>query len=357
MQSSPFTITEIRFYWNILYYSTLCAAVSEPWRFSYLPRFVRVQDEGITLQTAAQKPHGGIALYKNILSNALSEANVARNPERASGEVEKSEPLQRRLEEEEIRRERKEMYENVLKGDFDDLTLRQIDNYIENVTPNNRYWRPLSQRLPSQALRRVHEGERAGAVDVLFSRICESAVPKNGRAGAEGKRRIEEKKKELLKGWAIATGNWHTSVNDFTDAKEPLGRGKDSNVYQSDDGKSVIKVSAGKENLKKFRPDIDAVALFNSVFPESQYRVLGFGEVDGKFVKFLEQPFVDFAQSTPLSAEERTAYMKDMGFEPINKESTAFSNGTKERSGPSTLFKRPIHSFIFHYLNCVMSES
>ncbi len=84
-----------------------------------------MQDEGITLQTAAQKPHGGITLYKNILSNALSEANVARNSERASDEVEKSEPLQRRLEEEEIRRERKEMYENVLKGDFDDLSLRQ----------------------------------------------------------------------------------------------------------------------------------------------------------------------------------------------------------------------------------------
>ncbi len=165
----------------------------------------------------------------------------------------------RRIEEEEIRKERKEMYENVLKGDFDDLTLRQIDNYIEHVTPYNRYRRPLSQRLPSKALRGVYEGERAGAVDVLFSRICESAVPKNGRTRAEGKRRIEEKKKELLKGWAIATGNWRTSVKDFTDAKEPLGRGKDSDVYISKDGKHVVKVSHGKEDAKKFPPDIDAV--------------------------------------------------------------------------------------------------
>lgn len=117
-------------------------------------------------------------------------------------------------------------------------------------------------------------------------------------------------------------------MSDFTDAKEPLGRGKDSDVYISKDGKHVIKVSKGKENLKKFRPDIDAVSLFNYIFPESRYEVSGYGEVDGKFVKFLKQPIVDFTDSKPLSAEERIAYMDSMGFKPINKEKTAFSNGT-----------------------------
>lgn len=48
----------------------------------------------------------------------------------------------------------------------------------------------------------------------------------------------------------------------------------------------------------------------------------------GKFVKFLKQPFVDFTGSKPLSTEERVAYMSDMGFKPVNKEKTAFSNGT-----------------------------
>lgn len=245
-----------------------------------------------------------------------------------TGKTEKEAREARRKEMQKITAERKEMYDRVLSGNFDEVTLRQIDNYIDNFSPYNNEWRPISKRLPQKALRGLRKGERASAVDVLFSRISESAVPKNERAGAEGKRRIEEKKKELLKKWAIATGNWHTSVSDFTDAKEPLGSGKDSDVYQSKDGKHVIKVSKGKDGLKKFRPDIDAVTLFNYIFPESRYKILGYGEVDGKFVKFLKQPVVDFTGSKPLSAEERVAYMADMGFKPVNKEKTAFSNGT-----------------------------
>lgn len=34
--------------------------------------------------------------------------------------------------------------------------------------------------------------------------------------------KLEERKKEALRGWAKATGNWHTSVFDFTDKKISL---------------------------------------------------------------------------------------------------------------------------------------
>lgn len=47
-----------------------------------------IQKEGNTLQTAAFKPHGGIALYKHILSDVLSAANVDNSSEtsKQSGE-------------------------------------------------------------------------------------------------------------------------------------------------------------------------------------------------------------------------------------------------------------------------------
>ena len=172
-------------------------------------------------------------------------------------------------------------------------------------------------------------GERTGSIDALFSRISESAVGKDGKAlpRAERERAIEEKKKELLKKWAIATGNWHTDIADFTDQREPIGSGTDSDVYLGKDGKSVIKVSKGKPYGKRFRPDVDNVALFNSVFRNSAYTIVGYGEVDGKFVRFLKQPIVDFTSSTPLTEGERVAYMEKLGFKPINKENTAFSNG------------------------------
>ena len=237
----------------------------------------------------------------------------------------------------EIRRERgrkfkeetKELYGRVLSGNFDDVTLRLIDEFIDKSTPNNPYERPISKRLPTRALQKMRGGERTGSVDALFSRICESTVGKDGKAlpRAERERAIEEKKKELLKKWAIATGNWHTDVSDFSDGKEPIGSGTDSDVYLSKDGKSVIKVSKGKPYGKRFRPDVDNVALFNTVFPGSRYTIEGYGEIDGKFVRFLKQPFVDFSDSTPLTEGERVAYMEKLGFKPINKENTAFSNG------------------------------
>ena len=237
----------------------------------------------------------------------------------------------------EIRRERgrkfkeetKELYGRVLSGNFDDVTLRLIDKFVDNSTPNNPYERPISKRLPARALQKMRGRERTGSIDALFSRISESAVGKDGKAlpRAERERAIEEKKKELLKKWAIATGNWHTDIADFTDQREPIGSGTDSDVYLGKDGKSVIKVSKGKPYGKRFRPDVDNVALFNTVFPGSRYTIEGYGEIDGKFVRFLKQPIVDFTSSTPLTEGERVAYMEKLGFKPINKENTAFSNG------------------------------
>ena len=225
------------------------------------------------------------------------------------------------------REEAKKLYANVLSGNFNDVTLRQINDYIDNATNRNRFYRPLSQRLPERALLSLSGGGRAGEVDALFSRICESSVPANGRTRAEARRRIEAKKEELLEGWAKATGNWHESVADFTSNTEPIGHGTDSDVYMSDDGATVIKASKGKFGNRKFPTDIDQVPLFNVVFPRSAYRILGYGRVDGKFVKYLEQPYIDFGTATPLMVEERVQYMHKLGFEPRNEEKTVFSNG------------------------------
>ena len=227
----------------------------------------------------------------------------------------------------EAKKEAKELYANVLSGNFNSVTLQQINNYIDNATNGNRFYRPLSQRLPERALAALSEGGRTSAVDALFSRICESTVPANGRTRAEARRAIETRKEELLEGWAKATGNWHESIADFTGNTAPIKSGTDSDVYLSDDGGSVIKASKGKFDNRKFPSDIDQVNLFNAVFPHSAYRILGYGRLNGRFVRFIEQQFVDFSTSQPLTTEERVEYMRRLGFEPRNEEKTVFSNG------------------------------
>ena len=225
------------------------------------------------------------------------------------------------------KRETKELYEKVLSGESDDLTLQSINEYIDHATNRNRFYRPLSQRLPEGALLSLQGYGRTNEVDALYSRICESAVAKNGRVSAEGRRRVEAKKEELLEKWAKAAGKWHESIADFTDNTTPVKSGTDSDVYLSNDGKTVIKASKGKFDNRKFPSDVDQVALFNYVFPHSAYRILGYGRMNGRFVKFLQQDFVDFSTSTPLTAEERVEFMHKIGFEPRNEEKTVFSNG------------------------------
>ena len=272
----------------------------------------------------SRKRRSAVAEERLRVGNTIDEAMAA-----ATHLTKEEARAMRREWERKFKEETKELYGRVLSGNFDDVTLRLIDEFIDKSTPNNPYGRPLSKRLPPRVGQKMRGGERTGSIDALFSRISESAVGKDGKAlpRAERERAIEEKKKELLKKWAIATGNWHTDIADFTDQREPIGNGTDSDVYLGKDGKSVIKVSKGKPYGKRFRPDVDNVALFNSVFRNSAYTIVGYGEVDGKFVRFLKQPIVDFTSSTPLTEGERVAYMEKLGFKPINKENTAFSNG------------------------------
>ena len=272
----------------------------------------------------SRKRRSAVAEERLRVGNTIDEAMAA-----ATHLTKEEARAMRREWERKFKEETKELYGRVLSGNFDDVTLRLIDEFIDKSTPNNPYGRPLSKRLPPRVGQKMRGGERTGSIDALFSRISESAVGKDGKAlpRAERERAIEEKKKELLKKWAIATGNWHTDIADFTDQREPIGSGTDSDVYLGKDGKRVIKVSKGKPYGKRFRPDVDNVALFNSVFRNSAYTIVGYGEVDGKFVRFLKQPIVDFTSSTPLTEGERVAYMEKLGFKPINKENTAFSNG------------------------------
>ncbi len=272
-------------------------------------------------ETMASKKMSERRQEKNRINNVLDEVGgiIYGNKEYA-----KKQRLKREAERKELA---KEIYSSVLKGDFNDVTLSQIDKFIEDATPANPFGRRISQRLPQRMERALRQGARANAVDALFSRISESAVPANERFSEAGRRKIEERKKELLKGWAIATGNWHTDLKEFTDDTEPIGEGKDSKVYSSKDGRYVIKASKGKPFGKRFRPDIDNIALFNDVFRDTRYEILGYGEIDGEFVRILQQPIVDFAESTPLTSEERREYMQSLGFEPLNDANTAFADG------------------------------
>lgn len=297
-----------------------------------------LEDAGIQVEVLTDDQMKDLADNNEITLEAKRKSEARKDKDRVNGFIDEAISMvtgksvkdvrSDRLRREQERRDKaKKIYDSVLDNDFNDVTLRLINEYIDEATPNNPYGRRISQRVPQKMERRLHEGNRTNAIDALFTRISESAVGKAGEKleGNRGSReRAKEKKKELLKGWAIATGNWHTDISDFTNDKEPVARGKDSDVYYSKDGEYVIKFSKGKEG-NRFPSDIDAPNLFSYIFPNSAYDILGYGEIDGNFVTILRQPIVEIESA--LTEDERVEYMRSLGFDPINKDNTAFSNG------------------------------
>lgn len=228
-----------------------------------------------------------------------------------------AEARRKRLAREEKRREdAKEVYNIILSGEYNDVSLQKIRDFIDDVTPDNKYGRRLSERLPQEVERRMYERARENALDALFTRVSESTVRPNERTRPSGRRAIEAKKKELLERWEKATGNWHTDLTDFTDNTEPIGSGTDSDVYAAKDGTHVIKLSHGKPEGKRFRPDLDNIPLFNYVFPNSAYKIVGYGDFGKGFVRVLEQPIVNFSNSKPLTEQERVSTWPDLDSSP-----------------------------------------
>ena len=278
--------------------------------------------EEAEMPSSKGKKNAGDAVILQRDSDRRKERNrVNRTIDKAisivTGKTEKETRAMRQQREQERKETFKNISERVLSGNFDAVTLQLIDKYIEDATPKNPFGRRISQRVPQKMERSLYEGPRTNAVDALFSRICESAVPKNGRTRQEARRRIEAAKEKALEGWARATGRWHTQVSDFTESTTPIASGTDSDVYLSKDGEHVIKVSKGKFDKEKFPSDFDYVNLFNFVFPNSAYKVVGYGRVDGHFVRFLEQPFVNFSETRPLTVDERVDYMHKLGFRSV----------------------------------------
>ena len=184
----------------------------------------------------------------------------------------------------------KKSYCIILLGDFNNVNLQKISDYINDVTPNNPYGRRLSERLPQRVERTLYDRAKENAIDALYGRAVESAVSPHERVSATGRRAIEERKKKALEQWAKATGNGHTDLSDFIDSPTPISDDTtDSDVYMAKDGKYVIKLSRGKQG-KRFAPDIDNIPLFNYVFPNSAYKILGYGDFGKGFVRILQQP-------------------------------------------------------------------
>ena len=106
----------------------------------------------------SRKRRSAVAEERLRVGNTIDEAMAA-----ATHLTKEEARAMRREWERKFKEETKELYGRVLSGNFDDVTLRLIDEFIDKSTPNNPYERPISKRLPTRALQKMRGGERTGS--------------------------------------------------------------------------------------------------------------------------------------------------------------------------------------------------
>ncbi len=223
-----------------------------------------------------------------------------------------------------VRNLRKDLYRSILDNGFDDVTLQKIDSYLEGAYAGQY---KISERLPDSWGRGSRKRDKVLGTTLCLNRMAEAAVRGTEKADAQtARKKVNQAAQQLLEDWAKATGYWFDAdrIASLVETTEDPVSGSDSKVYIDKDGVSVIKASHGKPDKRMFAPDRDFVAIFNDVFPDVAYELLGFGrDEDGEFFYVTRQQFIFGRQATQ---DEIQAYMESKGFKQRKKNFDTFYN-------------------------------
>jgi hypothetical protein len=114
---------------------------------------------------------------------------------------------------------------------------------------------------------------------------------------------------------APQTGSWVGDVSRIADTSLVIGRGQESVVYLSWDGRSVIKVN----NLMLIDAEhspldfFNGIKVYNELRPDTRLDVIGFTENDvGNVCAVLSQPYVRALRMTTQPEIDR--HLKECGF-------------------------------------------
>ena len=115
------------------------------------------------------------------------------------------------------------------------------------------------------------------------------------RSGLPSPQSSQFEQEAELERQAKANGTWLDFEEIYKSAARTLPVGKEADVYLSQDGKHVIKVvNYSKYSQTPYDFLRDRVELFNLLFPETAYRLLGYTRnADGQFCPVVEQPFIE----------------------------------------------------------------
>ena len=211
-----------------------------------------------------------------------------------------------------------------------------VDNKNNTNFANDENTEKISSGVAPSAVREAQKGindsieENAG--DALLARAMERA----DRSSVQGSRTSKSEQEKLLKDYAKETDSWLNESDISNNSSEKFPSGKEANVYLSQDKTYVTKIV----NYDKYSDTPldfmrNRILLFNELFPNTQYKLLGFTENNKGFAFVVEQPAVKGKEldrlvtsvQTLTEQQDRIAQylLEKYGMEPAGLDS--YSNG------------------------------
>lgn len=173
----------------------------------------------------------------------------------------------------------------------------EFDKILNDIINGRRQFNNLTEEEND-----VARGDRLLAGGEVASRLYDRT---NGEESQDERNERQEKQVEQ---WAKDNKVWHDDAIAYGKSfgEEYNGGGQESRIFVSEDNKRVIKVKNTTQyhDLQEF---LDGIVLHNTLFPETAYKVLGFGNDGEGFVAILEQPFV---KGTEPTQEQITDFVK-----------------------------------------------
>ena len=244
----------------------------------------------------------------------------------------------------------KKMQEGLDKGGTNVLSLQQISELTDILEDDIRQGnRPLVfERIPHEALQSGLAEQRTLAETLTIvarrSRRQSRALARDGREVTSNEIASRDGSNTAMMldliAYAKEKGIWIEDVVEALDTKygrdNRLTPGAESEVWQDLEHGVVIKakVSNYYETMEEF---LEGMILNNWLFNGNKQRIIGFGidrrsGKDGIRVVY-ETPYVNSQSTTPLTQEEKDAFMADYGFTKIKSESV-----NSERKGESSSY-------------------
>ena len=201
----------------------------------------------------------------------------------------------------------------IIAEDFTSEGLLKLDSYAEQFISG----RLVYQRFSPQE---QHGCAAGGTTNVIASLLAGAETGPNSQdsqalSDYQRECQLGAQQERVIERWAKAVGVWTDDVDEQLPKTlgEQIAEGGEAKVY--DHGSTLIK-SIGLDYFIQPIFALDRIALHNTYFPETRLTVLGFGrDKNGEFKIIVEQPFIE---GQPVSDEEITDYMRQMGFELKN---------------------------------------